>query len=174
VWKGSRARLPRARKQKEGIAVSAAVKTVPALPPGVKEKAARGTAPLVTVPPEAAQEAGLRCRVLVDAGVWDDCVTWTDQDSARKGITLDEGARQDDLLYPAACALQRDSAEGSGAGRPGALPFTVERVPRTGPGREAHKVTLTVTAARGPRGITVTIAPAPAPAGYGAAEGGAR
>jgi len=153
--------------------VSAAVKTIPAPPPGVKEKAGRGTAPpLVTVPPEAAQEAGLRCRVLVDAGVWDDCVTWTCQDSVRKGIELDEGARQDDLLYPAACALQRDSAGGSGAGRPGALPFTVERVPRSGPGREAHKVTLTVTAVRGPRGITVTIAPAPA--GYGAAEGGAR
>ena len=152
--------------------MSAAVKTVPALPPGVKEKAGRGTAPVVTVPPEAAQEAGLRCRVLVDAGVWDDCVTWTGQDSARKGITLDEGARQDDLLYPAACALQRDSADGSGAGRPGALPFTVERVPRTGPGREAHKVTLTVTAARGTRGITVTIAPAPA--GYGRGGGDAR
>ena len=152
--------------------MSAATKTVPALPPGVTEKAGRGTAPVVAVPQQAAEDAGLRCRVLVDAGVWDDCVTWTGQDSTRKGITLDEGARQDDLLYPAACALQRDSAEGSGAGRPGALPFTVERVPRTGPGREAHKVTLTVTAARGPRGITVTIAPAQA--GDGAAGGGAR
>ena len=151
--------------------MSAATETVPA-PPGVQEKAGRGAVPVVTVPQEAAQEAGLRCRVLVDAGVWDDCVTWTGQDSARKGITLDEGARQDDLLYPAACALQRDSADGGGAGRPGALPFTVERVPRTGPGREAGKVTLTVTAARGPRGITVTIAPAPA--GCGAAGGGAR
>lgn len=149
-----------------------ATKTVPALPPGVKEQAGRGTLPVVAVPQQAAEEAGLRCRVLVDAGVWDDCVTWTGQDSARKGITLDEGARQDDLLYPAACALQRDSAEDSGAGRPGALPFTVDRVPRTGPGREAYKVTLTVTAARGPRGITVTIAPALA--GYGAAGGGAR
>jgi hypothetical protein len=125
---------------------------------------------MVAVPQQAAEEAGLRCRVLVDAGVWDDCVTWTGQDSARKGITLDEGARQDDLLYPAACALQRDSAGGSGAGRPGALPFTVERVPRTGPGREARRVTLTVTAARGPRGITVTIAPAPAGAGGGGAR----
>lgn len=152
--------------------MSAAAKTVPALPPVVKEKAARGTAPPVMVPQEAAQEAGLRCRVLVDAGVWDDCVTWTGQDSTRKGITLDEAARQDDLLYPAACALQRDSAEGSGAGRPGTLPFIVERVPRTGPGREAHNVTLTVTAARGPRGITVTIAPAPA--GYSAVGGGAQ
>jgi hypothetical protein len=121
---------------------------------------------MVTVPQQAAQEAGLRCRVLVDARVWDDCVTWTQEDSARKGIEQDEGARQDDLLYPAACALQRDSAEGSGAGRPGALPFTVERVPRTGPSREARKVTLTVTAARSPRGITVTIAPAaPGPGG---------
>ena len=127
---------------------------------------------MVVVPPQAAQEAGLRCRVLVDAGVWDDCVTWTGQDSARTGITLDEGARQDDLLYPAACALQRDSAQGGGAGRPGALPFTVDRVPRTGPGRQARKVTLTVTAARGPRGITVTIAPAPA--GDGRDGGGAR
>ena len=152
--------------------MSAATKTVPALPPGAKEKTGRGAPAMVTVPQQAAQEAGLRCRVLVDAGVWDDCVTWSGQDSTRKGISLDEGARQDDLLYPAACALQRDSAEGSGSGRPRALPFTVDRVPRTGPGREAHKVTLTVTAARGPRGITVTIAPAPA--GCSAAGGGAR
>lgn len=130
---------------------------------------------MVTVPQQAAQEAGLRCRVLVDAGVWDDCVTWADEDSARKGIELDEGARQDDLLYPAACALQRDSAEGSGAGRPRVLPFTVERVPRAGSGREAGKVMLTVTAARSPRGITVTIAPAPpALAGSGPAGGGGR
>lgn len=140
--------------------MSAVTEAVPA-PPGVREQAGRGAPAMVTVPPEAAREAGLRCsRVLVDTGVWDDCVTWTSQDSARTGITLDERARQDDLLYPAACALQRDSADGSGAGRPGALPFIVDRVPRTGPGREAGKVTLTVTATRGPRGITVTIAPA--------------
>jgi hypothetical protein len=149
--------------------VSAATETVPA-PPGVREKAGRGAVPVVTVPQEAAQEAGLRCRVLVDAGVWDDCVTWTGQDSARKGITLDEGTRLAEVLYPAACALQRDSAEGSRAGQPGTLPFTVERVPRTGPGRDARKITLTVTAARGPRGITVTIAPAPADPGPGGAR----
>jgi hypothetical protein len=127
---------------------------VPAPRPG----GGRGTAAVITVPQQAAEDAGLRCRVLVDPGVWDDCVAWTPQDSARTGIALDEAVRLDEVLYPAACALQRDSAEGSGTGRPGALPFTVERVPRTGPGREARKVTLTVTAARGPRGITVTIA----------------
>jgi hypothetical protein len=133
----------------------------PALPAArTGGEAGRGAAGMVTVPQQAAEDAGLRCRVIVDARVWDDCVTWTEADTARKGIALDEGARQDDLLYPAACALQRDSAEGTGAGRPGALPFTVDRVPRPGPGREAHKVTLTVTAARSPRGITVTIAPA--------------
>ena len=134
--------------------------------------AGQGAPAMVTVRQQAAEDAGLRCRVLVDAGVWDDCVTWTGADSARKGITLDEGARQDDLLYPAACALQRDSADGSGAGRPGALPFTVERVPRATAGRQAGKVTLSVTAGRGPRGtVTVTIGPAPAdgdPTGGGA------
>jgi hypothetical protein len=145
---------------------------VPAARPGGRA-AGQGARALVAVPQQEAEEAGLRCRVLVDAGVWDDCVTWTGQDSARKGIALDEGARQDDVLYPAACALQRDSAEGSGTGRPGALPFTVERVPRTGPGREAHKVTLSVTAARSPRG-TVSVTIAPAPAGAGPVGGGAR
>lgn len=118
---------------------------------------------MITVPRQAAEEAGLRCRVLVDPGVWDDCVTWTRQDSGRKQIVLDEGTRLAEVLYPAACALQRDSAGGSGTGRPGMLRFTLERVPRTGPGREARKITLAVTAARSPRGtVTVTIAPAPA------------
>ena len=133
---------------------------VPAARPGGRA-AGQGARAMVAVPQQAAEEAGLRCRVLVDAGVHDDCVTWTGQDSARKGIVLDEGTRLAEVLYPAACALQRDSAQGIGAGRPGVLPFTVDRVPRTGPGREARKVTLTVTAARSPRGtVTVTIAPA--------------
>lgn len=125
---------------------------------------------MVAVPPQDAEEAGLRCRVLIDAAVHDDCVTWTARDSARTGIILDEGTRLAEVLYPAACALQRDSAAGTGTGRPGALAFTVERVPRTGPGRQASKVTLTVTAARSPRGtVTVTIAPAdPGPVAGGA------
>lgn len=122
---------------------------------------------MVAVPRQEAEEAGLRCRVLVDAGVHDDCVTWTARDSARTGITLDEGTRLAGVLYPAACALQRDCAQGTGTGRPGVLAFTVDRVPRTGPGRQASTVTLTVTAARSPRGtVTVTIAPAgPDPGG---------
>ena len=133
---------------------------VPAARPGGRA-AGQGARAMVAVPQQAAEEAGLRCRVLVDAGVHDDCVAWTGNDSARTGIVLDEGTRLAEVLYLAACALQRDSARGSGTGRPGALPFTVDRVPRTGPGREAHKVTLTVTAARSPRGtVTVTIAPA--------------
>jgi hypothetical protein len=116
---------------------------------------------VVAVPRQAAEEAGLVSRVLVDPRVWDDCVTWTEADTARKGIALDEAARRADVLYLAACALKRDSAEGSGAGCPGALPFTVERVPRAGNSREAEKVTLTVTAGRSPRGaVIVTISPA--------------
>lgn len=120
---------------------------------------------MVTVPQEAAAEAGLVSRVLVDPVVWDDCVAWTEADAARKGIALDEAVRLADVLYLAACALKRDSTASSGAGGPGALVFTVERVPRATTGRSAEKVTLSVTAGRGPRGtVTVTIAPAPAPA----------
>jgi hypothetical protein len=125
---------------------------------------------MVTVPQKAAEEAGLVSRVLVDPVVWDDCVRWTEADTARTGIALDEAARLADVLYLAACALKRDSAAGSGAGRPGPLPFTVERVPRAAAGRQAQKVTLSVTAGRGPRGtVTVTITPAPAP-GLGGAR----
>jgi predicted TIM-barrel enzyme len=120
------------------------------------------TARMVAVPRQAAEEAGLAARVLVDIVVWDDCVTWTRADTARKGIMLDEAARLADVLYLAACALKRDSAEDNGTGRPVALPFTVERVPRATAGREAEKVTLLVTAGRGARGtVTVTITPAP-------------
>jgi hypothetical protein len=127
---------------------------------------------MVAVPKQPAEEAGLMSRVLVDPAVWDDCVTWTEADTARKGIALDEAARRADVLYLAACALKRDSADGGGTGRAGALPFTVERVPRASPGRQAEKVTLTVTAGRSPRGtVTITIAPAPA---AGPGLGGAR
>jgi hypothetical protein len=84
---------------------------------------------MVAVPTQAANEAGLMSRVLVDSVVHDNCMAWTDADTARKGIALDEAARRADVLYLAACALKRDSAEGSGAARPRAPPFTVERVP---------------------------------------------
>ena len=132
----------------------------------------QGAAGMVTVPHQAAAEAGLVSRVLVDQAVWDDCVTWTEADTARKGIALDEATRRADVLYLAACALKRDSAGGSAPGRPGALPFTVERVPRATGGRAAQKVTLSVTAGRSPRGtVTVTIGPARA---AGRALGGAR
>ena len=132
----------------------------------------RGAADMVAVPQQAAEEAGLVSRVLVDAGVWDDCVAWTEADTARKGIALDEAVRRADVLYLAACALKRDSAAGSGAGRPGSLAFTVERVPRATAGRDAERVTLSVTAGRSPRGtVTVTIAPA---LSAGPGPGGAR
>jgi hypothetical protein len=136
-------------------------RAVPAARPGGAAARPGGYA-MVAVPQQAAEEAGLVSRVLVDPVVWDDCVRWTEADTARKGIALDEATRRADVLYLAACALKRDSAEGSGAGRPGALVFTVERVPRAAAGREAEKVTLTVTAGRSPRGtVTVTIGPAP-------------
>jgi hypothetical protein len=116
---------------------------------------------MVTVPRQAAEEAGLMSRVLVDPQVHDDCIAWTEADTARKGIALDEAARRADVLYLAACALKRDSAQDSGPGRPRAVPFPLERVPRATMGRQAEKVTLTVTAGRSLRGtVTVTIAPA--------------
>jgi hypothetical protein len=74
---------------------------------------------MVAVPRQAAEEAGLVSRVLVDPGVWDDCVAWTEADTARKGIALDEATRRADVLYLAACALKRDSAAGSGRAGPG-------------------------------------------------------
>ena len=153
--------------------MSAATKTVLALPPGSPAEAGHGRRGMKTVPTEAAKEAGLASRVLVDPAVWDDCVAWTEADTARKGIDLDEAIRLADLLQWAVTALKRDSAEDSAAARPGAVPFTVERVPRAGTGRAAEKVTLTVTPARtASRAVTLTIAPAPA--GDGLAGGGAR
>ena len=153
--------------------MNAATKTVPVLPPGSPAEAGHGRRGMKTVTPQAAEEAGLASRVLVDPRVWDDCVAWTEADTARKGIDLDESIRLADLLQWAVTALKRDSAQDSGAARPGAVPFTVERVPRAGTGRTAEKVTLTVTPARtASRTVTLTIAHAPA--GCGAAVDGAR
>ena len=146
--------------------MNAATKTVLVLP-GSPAQAGHGRREMKKVPPEAVNEAGLASPVLVDPGVWDDCVAWTVADTARKGIDLDEGIRLADLLQWAVTALKRDSAAESGPSRPGAVPFTVERVPRAGTGRAAQKVTLTVTPSRtASRTVTLTIAPAaPGPDG---------
>jgi hypothetical protein len=111
------------------VSVVATVREAPAVP----ADRVGSPAPMVAVPQQAANEAWLMSRMLVDPVVHDDCIAWTDADTARKGIALDEAARRADVLYLAECALRRDSAEGSGAARPGALPFTVERFPAPAP-----------------------------------------
>ncbi len=90
------------------VSAVATVREAPAVPADRVGSAA----PMVAVPQQAANEAGLMSRMLVDPVVHDDCIAWTDADTARKGIALDEAARRADVLYLAECALKRDSAEG--------------------------------------------------------------
>jgi hypothetical protein len=99
------------------VSVVATVREAPAVPPD----RVGSPAPMVAVPQQAANEAWLMSRMLVDPVVHDDCIAWTDADTARKGIALDEAARRADVLYLAECALRRDSAEGSGAARGAAV-----------------------------------------------------
>jgi hypothetical protein len=94
------------------VSAVATVREAPAVPADRVGSAA----PMVAVPLQAANEAGLMSRMLVDPVVHDDCIAWTDADTARKVIALDEAARRADVLYLAECALKRDSAEGRPAG----------------------------------------------------------
>ena len=72
--------------------------------PAVPADRVGSAAPMVAVPQQGANEAGLMSWMLVDPVVHDDCIAWTDADTARKGIALDEAARRVDVLYLAECA----------------------------------------------------------------------
>lgn len=68
------------------MSVVATVREAPAVP----ADRVGSPAPMVAVPQQAANEAWLMSRMLVDPVVHDDCIAWTDADTARKGIALDE------------------------------------------------------------------------------------
>lgn len=83
-----------------------------------------------------AREAGFGFPVAMTRAAWEDCVAWSDADTARQRVPQDEDGRLWDVLYMAA-----NAARGA-PDRTCRLPYSLFRVPRGGKARTARPVGL--------------------------------
>ena len=95
---------------------------------------------LVEIPEATAREAGFTIPVVVSRGAWDDCVAWDEGsegnvDPAKPATGQDEAGRLWDVLWLAGQAARRSPGEDMVA-------FDLMRVPATGRGVTARRVTL--------------------------------
>lgn len=80
-----------------------------------------------------AREAGFKVPVALTAEVWNDCVTWTAEDSKRQ-VLQDEAGRLWDVLWMAFVAARRATGD--------RVSFQLYRVPRGGRGCSPRLTTL--------------------------------
>ena len=100
-----------------------------------------------------AKEAGFRWPVAITAAAWDDCVAWTDADSAHQ-VHQDLSGRLWDLVYMASLAIR------TGRGSGDRLLFQLYRVPRDGYSTKPALVTLKLIVGPGDQGepvVTITL-----------------
>jgi hypothetical protein len=97
---------------------------------------------LVAVAPGIAREAGFGVPVALTRAVFEDCVGWTDADTARTGAPQDETGRLWDVLRMAGLAAVGDRD----ADR---LTFQLYRVPREGHQPAPELVTLVLVCGPG-------------------------
>ncbi len=95
-----------------------------------------------------AQDAGFRWPVALTAGVWQDCVAWTETDNVVQTYQ-DETGRLWDVLFMAAFAI-RTTADPHDR-----LMFKLYRIPRDGVSRESILVTLKLLVGPGDAGEPV-------------------
>ena len=95
-----------------------------------------------------AEEVGFRWPVAITAAAWEDCVGWTDADSARQ-VHQDLAGRLWDLVYMASHAIR------TGRGSGDRLLFQLYRVPRDGYSTKAALVTLKLIVGPGDHGEPV-------------------
>ena len=100
-------------------------------------------------------------RVLVDPVVHDDCIAWTDADTARKGIALDEAARRVDVLYLAECA-ETGQCRGLAAPAPAPAGRPAQR-PTGSPTSQANAAAPTASSAPASASTSATSARAAVP-----------
>ncbi|MCQ1581238.1 DUF6573 family protein [Streptomyces parvus] len=86
---------------------------------------------LVAVEPGIAAEAGWNAPVAISRAAWDDCVAWSDEDTARQ-VPQDETGRLWDVLYMTAARARR--------GFDTDMYAELYRVPRGGRARKARLV----------------------------------
>ena len=87
-------------------------------------------------PGSMAKEAGFKWPVVLTAGAWEDCVTWTDDDSQQQKIHQDQSGRLWDVLYMASFAVRANKDSGD------RILFELYRVPKDGQSMDAELTTL--------------------------------
>ena len=80
-----------------------------------------------------AREAGFVFPVALTHAVWEDCVSWSAEDTERKGVPQDEMGRLWDVLWMARLAARKGGER---------ILFQLYRVPREGRGVRSRLVTL--------------------------------
>ena len=95
-----------------------------------------------------AQDAGFRWPVALTAGVWQDCVAWTETDNAAQTYQ-DETGRLWDVLFMAAFAIRTAPDPHD------RLMFKLYRIPRDGVSRDSILVTLKLLVGPGDAGEPV-------------------
>ncbi|MFI7467495.1 DUF6573 family protein [Nonomuraea sp. NPDC049646] len=104
---------------------------------------------LIEVPAHLVREVAFRAPVAITCAAWEDCVAWTCDDNARKGICNDETGRLWDVLWMARMAVRRASGDAS------RVRFSLYRVPRPGSARAPRQVWLDIVAGPGDHGELV-------------------
>ena len=96
---------------------------------------------------ETAFEAGFKWPVALTRAAWEDCVAWSDTDTARQTVQ-DEAGRLWDVLWMALFEIHRSPH----AKTDDPLLFHLHRVPRGGRGRRPRLTTLALQAGPGDDG----------------------
>lgn len=93
-----------------------------------------------------AKEAGWRIPVALTCGAWADCVTWTEEDTKRKGCGQDETGRLWDVLWMAQVFVRAHirRCENNPLANAGNCEMQVYRIPREGNKNEPESVVLRI------------------------------
>lgn len=99
---------------------------------------------------EVAMEAGFKWPVAVTSAIWEDCVTWTDEDSRRQTYQ-DQSGRLWDVVWMALCAAAKQRGHSVLSAHPESPDspyrnFQIFRVPRDGKSDRARPVVLKMAA----------------------------
>jgi len=100
---------------------------------------------LVAVPGEISKEAGFRIPVAMTNAVFEDCVSWSTDDSESKRVAQDQSARLWNLMAAARFAAYRDQERSE-------LTFDVLREPKPGKAIRARRAQLVMNIHPGDQG----------------------
>jgi len=105
---------------------------------------------------DVAHDAGFKWPVAFTRGAWNECVKWSDEDSAKQ-VFQSEKIRMIDILRVCAYTIRMADPEEN------RMNFEITRVPRDGESMDASHVTLQIVAHLGDEGkpvLTILLPPA--------------